>query len=94
MIDDTQGFAAERDRLAAELDKLNEEHARIESERAAIAEKIKQSAGDVAAVEKLKIEEEQLAEGKRQNDRLIQLATERFREVERALTMQNQSDII
>jgi hypothetical protein len=94
MRGDTDAFIAERDRIKSELVELNERQVSLEKERAEITQKAETTTGDTATLAQLKIETEQVAEAKRQNDWLINQTTKRLTEVERSITMLIQSDIV
>jgi hypothetical protein len=94
MIGDSDGFVVERDRIKNELVELNKRRASLDEEQADIARKAETTTGDTATMAQLKIETEQVAEAKSQNDRLIDQATKRLKEVENTIFMQKQSDII
>ena len=94
MRGDADAFIVERDRIERELAELKVKQASLEKERAQVARNAETAAGNTEALALLKIETEQMAEAKRQNDRLIDLTTKRLMDVEKNIAMLKQSDII
>jgi hypothetical protein len=66
----------------------------LENELVEIARKAESTADDTETPARLKIATEQVAEAKRQNDRLIAQTAKRLKEVEKIIIMQEQSDIV
>jgi hypothetical protein len=94
MRGDTNTLIAERDRIKNEWTQLTERQAVLENERAEIAGKVNATAGDTQALARLKIENEQVDEAKRANDRLIAEKVKRLKEIEETIILVKQSDII
>ena len=94
MRGDTKNLVADRDRIASELIELEKRLVSLENERAEITRKAETATGDTEALAQLKIESEQLAEAMRRNDRLIDQATKRLTDVEGAIAMLEQSDMV
>ncbi len=94
MRGDADTLIAERDRIESELTKLEKRQADLEKERAEITLKSETATGNTETLAQLKIETEQVAEAKRQNDRLIDQTTKRYKELESTILMLKQSDIV
>ena len=94
MREDTDAYTAECNRIKSELVKLDEKQVNLEKERTEIAKKAEEVTGDTETLAQLKIETEQVAEAKRQNDRLIKQTEKRLMEVEKVISMQIDSDIV
>jgi hypothetical protein len=91
---DTDALIAERDSINNELAQLKKTQVTLENEQAEITRKVESSAGDKETSAQLKIATEQVAEAKRQNDRLIAQTAKRLTEIEKIIIMQEQSDIV
>jgi hypothetical protein len=90
---DIDVLTAERDRIEGELRGFEKQQDALEKNGAELRRKSEAAAGDSDALAKLKIELDQLAEAKRENDRLIAMATKRLEEIETLIGMQEQSDM-
>jgi hypothetical protein len=80
-------------RAETELRRFEERGKTLERECDQIVRKTEAAAGDAETLAQLKIETEQVAEAKRENDRLIAEATKRIEEFEYTIEMQRQSDM-
>jgi hypothetical protein len=92
-MEDTDTLTALVSSTESEFRRLEERGETLERERAEIVRKTEAAAGDAATLAQLKIETEQMAEAKRENDRLIAQATKRIEELEYTIAMQRQSDM-
>jgi hypothetical protein len=90
---DIDALTAERDRIESELRQFEERQETLEKEGAGLLGQTKAAEDDEEALAKLKIELEQLAEAKRENDRSIEQSTKRLEEIETLIAMQEQSDM-
>jgi hypothetical protein len=90
---DIDALTAERDRIESELRQFEERQETLEKEGAELLRQTKAAEDDEEALAKLKIELEQLAEAKRENDRSIEQSTKRLEEIESLIAMQEQSDM-
>jgi predicted nucleic acid-binding Zn-ribbon protein len=90
---DIDALTAERDRIESELRQFEERQETLEKDGAGLLGQTKAAEDDEEALAKLKIELEQLAEAKRENDRSIEQSTKRLEEIETLIAMQEQSDM-
>ncbi len=94
MSSSLDALTAERDRVESEMDKLEQENTNLDQRGAALAERraAAESAGE--DLTKLKIEAEQLAEGKKMTERQLSQINKRFNDVQEEITMLQQSSIV
>ena len=90
---DIDVLTAERDRIEGELRGFEKQQDALEKNGAELRRKSEAAAGDGNALAKLKIELDQLAEAKRENDRSIAQVTKRLDELDTLIAMQEQSDM-
>jgi hypothetical protein len=91
---DIDALTGERDRIVSEFHGLEGKLETLEKEQAEIVRKTEVAAGNTETLARLKIETDQMTEAKRMIDRQIVEKKKRLGELNKIISMQEQSDFI
>jgi hypothetical protein len=92
-MEDVEALMAVLSRTESEFHRLEGRREALDKERAEIIRKTEAAAGDTETLAQLKIETDQVAEAKRENDWLIARTKKQLDTLEETIAMQRQSDI-